>query len=251
MKQIDLNCDMGEIPESIADGTQEAIMAFLTSVNIASGGHAGDESTMSETIAQAKRWGLAIGAHPSYPDRANFGRLPMEMAGEAIAQTVFEQVQALARVAARHSVELRHVKAHGALYNSAAADRKIARGIAEGVTRWSKQLVMVGLAGSVMLEVFRDAGFTTAAEAFADRRYERDGSLRARRFPDALITDPTMAAQQVVGMVDDGALTTIDGTRVAVHAETICIHGDTHGARAIAEEVARTLRARGFELKSL
>ena len=248
---VDLNCDMGELPEAIADGSQEAIMPFLTSVNVACGGHAGNEATMAATIEQAQRWGLGVGAHPSYPDRENFGRVAMPMSAAAIAQTVFEQVRLLAAIARRHGVALRHVKPHGALYNTAAKDAGVARSIAEGVGQWSRELVLVGLAGSIMLEVFREAGFAVAAEAFADRRYEADGSLRARRFPDALITDPRVAARQAVGMVEEGSIVAIDGTKVPVSAATLCIHGDTTGAGEIAEEVSSALRARGIELKAL
>src|SRR5579872_5973870 len=128
-RKIDINCDMGELPEAIADGSQEAIMPFLTSVNIACGGHAGGEASMAATIDQAKRWNLAIGAHPGYPDRPNFGRLAREMPPEAIAQSIFEQVQILGEVASRAGIAVRHVKAHGALYNAAASDARIARAI--------------------------------------------------------------------------------------------------------------------------
>jgi UPF0271 protein len=248
---IDINCDMGEFSEAIGNGSQEAIMPFLTSINVASGGHAGDESTMVATIEQAGRWNLAIGAHPSYPDRVNFGRLPVTLPAESIAQSVFEQVQFLAVVAARYGVSLRHVKPHGALYNTAARNKGVARAIAEGVSRWGSEVVLVGLAGSIMLDVFREAGFAVAAEAFADRRYEPDGSLRARRFPDALITDPLAAAQQAIEIVEDASLTAVDGSRIPVHAATICIHGDTPGARDIAAEVSRALRARGVGLRCL
>ncbi len=156
--KIDLNCDMGELPEAIADGTQESLMRSITSVNIACGGHAGDERTMKTTIEQALRWKLAIGAHPGYPDRANFGRLELKMAGEAIADTVFEQVRALAKTAASCGARLAHVKPHGALYNQAVRNRELAQAIAEGVARWGQNVVLVGLAGSPMLDVFREAG---------------------------------------------------------------------------------------------
>jgi UPF0271 protein len=134
------------------------------------------------------------------------------------------------------------VKPHGALYNQAAADPDVARAIADGVAKWSIGVVMMGLAGSVMLEVFRERGFEAWPEAFADRRYERDGSLRARRFPDALITDPAQAARQVAEIVKNGRLTTIDGSKIALRATTFCIHGDTAGAREIAEAVWNSLR---------
>src|SRR5258708_5460872 len=141
--KIDLNCDMGELPEAIADGTQESLMRSITSVNIACGGHAGDERTMKTTIEQALRWKLAIGAHPGYPDRANFGRLDLKMAGEAIADTVFEQVRALAKIAERCGARLVHVKPHGALYNQAVSNHDLAEAIADGVARRSRDVVLV------------------------------------------------------------------------------------------------------------
>jgi UPF0271 protein len=237
MDSIDLNCDMGELPAAIADGSQEAIMPYLTSVNIACGGHAGDEATMWATIVQAKQWNLGVGAHPSYPDRANFGRIAMTMAPEEIAESVYSQVRALAEIAAEEGVVVRHVKPHGALYNSAAGDAEIARAIADGVARWSRDVVLVGLAESRMLDVFRESGFAAAAEIFADRRYEADGTLRSRNFADALITDPAAAAEQVLAMLD--------------RADTVCVHGDTAGALSIAAEVSRVLKSSGAVLRPL
>src|SRR5579862_8726544 len=155
---IDLNCDMGELPEAIADGTQEALMRSITSANVACGGHAGDETTMRATIQQALRAGVAVGAHPGYPDKENFGRLELKMAPSEISQFVYEQVKALASVAQTCRARVTHVKPHGALYNQAVKDRKISQAIADGVNRWSSDVVLVGLAGSLMLEVFREAG---------------------------------------------------------------------------------------------
>src|SRR5262249_23465313 len=191
---IDLNCDMGEVPEHIADGTQESLMRSITSVNIACGGHAGDERTMKTTIEQALRWNLTIGAHPGYPDRENFGRLEMDLPLAQIEETVFAQIRHLAEIAATYATAIGHVKPHGALYNQAVNKADLARAIANGVARFSKDVVLVGLAGSPMLNVFRDAGFRVAAEAFADRQYEPDGTLRSRKFDDALIRDPEKAA---------------------------------------------------------
>ena len=204
--KIDLNCDMGEMPEAITDGTQEALMRSITSANVACGGHAGDEGTMRTTIQQAMRYGVAVGAHPGYADRENFGRMELKMPSDQVANSVYEQVQALARVAESCGARLVHVKPHGALYNQAVKNRELARAIAEGVARWNRQVVLVGLAGSAMLEVFREAGFTVAAEAFADRRYEPDGTLRSRKFEDALIRDPESAARQALGMVERGVV---------------------------------------------
>ncbi|PYT61484.1 MAG: histidine kinase [Acidobacteria bacterium] len=225
--EIDLNCDMGEMPEAIADGTQEALMRSITSVNIACGGHAGDEQTMKTTIEQALQWKLAIGAHPGYPDRANFGRLELKLPLKEISASIFEQVKALADVAAGCGARVVHVKPHGALYNQAVRNRELAGAIAEGVGRWSRDIVLVGLAGSPMLNVFREAGFTVAAEAFADRRYEADGTLRSR------------------------IVIASDGSQVTVEAQTICIHGDTPGAPQIAAKVTQTLREAGVILGAL
>ena len=249
--KIDLNCDMGELPEAIADGTQESLMASLTSVNIACGGHAGDERTMKTTVEQALRWKLAIGAHPGYPDRANFGRLELKLPAKEIADSVYDQVRALAEFAARCSARLTHVKPHGALYNQAVRNREIAWAIAEGVARWGRDVVLVGLAGSPMLAVFREAGFIVAAEAFADRRYEADGTLRSRKFADALIRDSAEAGRQALSIVERSAVIASDGSEVAVDAQTICIHGDTPGAPEIAAVVARTLREAGVRLETL
>jgi UPF0271 protein len=251
MRRMDLNCDMGELPDAVSDGTQESLMASLTSVNIACGGHAGDARTMKETIGQALRWKLDVGAHPGYADRANFGRLELRVPPEVIVDSVFEQVRALAAIAAECGARVTHVKAHGALYNQAARDRVVAGAIADGVGRWNRDLVLVGLAGSLMLDVFRELGFRVAAEAFADRRYEADGSLRSRKFADALIRDPAEAGQQALRIAERGTVIAHDGSEIAANAQTICIHGDTPGAAAIAAAVAKMLRQAGVGLSAL
>jgi UPF0271 protein len=251
MKRIDLNCDMGEMPEHISDGTQEALMRSITSVNIACGGHAGDAQTMATTIQQALRHKLAIGAHPGYADRANFGRIELNLSPDEVADSVYAQVRALAQVAARYHANITHVKPHGALYNQAVHNGQLARAIASGVARWSQQVVLVGLAGSPMLDVFDDAGFPIAAEAFADRRYEPDGTLRSRKHPDALIHDPAEAGGQALSIVQQGLVIAHDHSKVAVSAQTICIHGDTPRAPKIAATVAMTLREAGVTVASL
>jgi UPF0271 protein len=249
--KIDLNCDMGEMPEAIANGTQEALMRSITSANIACGGHAGDEQMMRLTIEQARRYGVAVGAHPGYADRENFGRLELKIPAAEVATSVYEQVRALAQVAESCEARVVHVKPHGALYNQAVRSRELAGAIADGVARWNRDVVLVGLAGSLMLEVFREAGFAVAAEAFADRRYEPDGTLRSRKFEGALIRHPESAARQALGMVERGVVRASDGSDVAVAPQTICIHGDTPGAPAIAAEVARVLRESGVILGGL
>ena len=247
-RNIDLNCDMGELAEAIADGTQESLMPSLTSVNVACGGHAGDAQTMKTTVEQAIRWKLAVGAHPGYPDRENFGRLELKLPPNEIAASVFDQVRALAGIAGGYGVCLTHVKPHGALYNQAVRHREIAEAIAEGVARWRRDVVLVGLAGSPMLDVFRAAGFAVAAEAFADRRYEPDGTLRSRKLDDALIHGPVEAGRQALRIAERGTVIAWDGSEVAVDAQTICIHGDTPGAPEIAAVVARILRQGGVRL---
>jgi len=248
---IDLNCDMGEIPEHIKDGTQESLMRSITSVNIACGGHAGDERTMKSTIEQALRWNLAIGAHPGYPDRENFGRVELDLPLDQVEESIFGQIRALAEIAATYATSIAHVKPHGAIYNQAVHQPKLARAIANGIARFSKDVVLVGLAGSKMLEVFREAGFRAAAEAFADRRYEPDGTLRSRKFEDALLRDPKAAAEQAVRIAKKQGVIASDGSTVKIDAQTICIHGDTPGAPKIAEAVASGLQDAGVSLRPL
>ena len=222
---IHINADIGEIPAHIADGTQEALMPFLTAVNIACGGHAGNDDMMRISVEQARRHNLQIGAHPGYPDPANFGRLELRLPLEEVSDFVHQQVTALAAIAG----PLTHVKPHGALYNQAAKDPELARAIARGVARYSKHIPLVGLANSVMLDVFAEEGFPIQAEAFADRRYNPDGSLVSRQLPNALIEDPAEAAAQALEMARSGNI------------HTICVHGDTPGAAAIARAVAKAL----------
>jgi 5-oxoprolinase (ATP-hydrolysing) subunit A len=299
MKRIDLNCDMGELPEAIADGTQEALLRSVTSANVACGGHAGDERTMRTTIEQALRAGVAIGAHPGYPDRENFGRLELKMPPDKIAESVCEQILALAKVAEECGARIIHVKPHGALYNQAVRNRELAEAIANSVAKavglsnilknsthshpepgrapargeraqgvvanggegsaflpspregLCKDVILVGLAGSPMLDVFREGGFAVAAEAFADRRYEPDGTLRSRKFEDALIRNPEEAAWQALSIAEQGVVIASDGSEVAIDAQTICIHGDTPGSVQIAAAVARTLRDAGVTPSAL
>ncbi|HEY1340102.1 MAG TPA: 5-oxoprolinase subunit PxpA [Bryobacteraceae bacterium] len=212
---IDLNCDMGELEDSAHEA---ALMQYITSANIACGGHAGDESTMERTARLAIDRGVNIGAHPGYPDRANFGRVEMPMTSEEIERTLVEQIERLEAVVRRVGGRIVHVKPHGALYNVAVHNREVAHAIGGGVARWRRGVPIFGLAGSPMLDVWREMGLAVAGEAFADRRYEPDGTLRSRKFPDALITDPQAAAAQAVRLAREGK------------AQTICVHGDTPGA---------------------
>jgi UPF0271 protein len=206
---------------------------------------------MKATIEQALRWNVAIGAHPGYPDRENFGRLELDLSPDEIARSVFAQVSALAKVADSYRAQIVHVKPHGALYNQAVHNRELAKAIALGVARWSRDVILVGLAESPMLAVFRDAGFVVAAEAFADRRYEPDGTLRSRKHSDALLRDPDDAGAQALSIVQNGTVIASDGNRVSLSAQTICIHGDTPGALQIAAAVNTTLKQAGVSLAPL
>jgi 5-oxoprolinase (ATP-hydrolysing) subunit A len=225
---IDLNCDMGELPD---DRHEAALMEYITSANIACGGHAGDEATMERTARLAIARGVHIGAHPGYPDRENFGRLEMPMSEDEIAATVHEQILRLEAVVQLLWASIVHVKPHGALYNVAVHNQAVAQAIGEGVARWNRSIPVFGLAGSPMLEVWRSMGLPVAGEAFADRRYEPDGTLRSRKFPDALITDPAAAAAQATRLAREGL------------AQTICVHGDTPGAVAILKAVRDALQS--------
>ena len=213
--KIDINCDMGELEDSEHEA---ALMQHVTSANIACGAHAGDDAIMERTAKLALARGVRIGAHPGYPDRANFGRLEMPMSAAEIARTVREQIGRLDAIVHRLGGEIVHVKPHGALYNVAVRNAEVCRAIGEGVKQWNPRTVVFGLAGSPMLDLWREMSLNVAAEAFADRRYEPDGTLRSRKFPDALITDPQEAAAQAVRLARSGA------------ADTICVHGDTPGS---------------------
>jgi UPF0271 protein len=212
---IDLNCDMGELPDAQHEA---ALMEHITSANIACGGHAGDDHTMERTVRLALERGVRIGAHPGYPDPANFGRIEIAMRPAEIAATVHQQIARLEVIVHRLGGTIVHVKPHGALYNVAVKNAEVARAIADGVARWNPKTIVFGLAGSAMLTIWRDMGLTVWGEAFADRRYEPDGTLRSRKFPDALITDPAEAAAQAARLAAEG------------NAQTICVHGDTPGA---------------------
>lgn len=243
MLSIDINCDTGELPELARDGTQDRLLDFVSSVNIACGAHAGDADLIEETIKAAKWRGVSIGAHPGYPDRANFGRVPLAMPIDELAGSITAQLIEFGEIADRCGAAIAHVKPHGALYNVAARDAGIANAIARAVARWRREVVLTGLAGSAMLAIFRAHGFTTAAEAFADRRYEPDGTLRSRKLPGFLVDDPAAAANQSLSIARDRVVEASDGSRIPVHATTICIHSDTAGSLAIAAGIRRRLEA--------
>jgi UPF0271 protein len=250
-RTIDLNSDMGESLNALNDGTEEQLMKLVTSANIACGYHAGDDRTMEESVRLAIKYDVGIGAHPGYPDRKNFGRISMKLSASEITDLVTKQITAFGKFVRANGGQIVHLKPHGALYSDAARDRAVAQAVAEGARAWNKDLILVGLAGSVMLDVWKDMGFTVAAEAFADRRYEPDGTLRSRKFNDALITDPDRAAEQALGIVRRGVVETSSQSEIALAAETICVHSDTPGAVAIAGTLKKRFDQEGILFRSL
>ena len=247
--RIDLNADVGESFGAWSIGEDEDLIPLVSSVNVAAGMHAGDPAAIERTVALAVRSGAAIGAHPGYPDLAGFGRREMGLSPADIEASVLYQVAAVAGFARAAGAGLRHVKAHGALYNRAARDAAAAAAIARAVRRFDRSLVLVGLAGSALVSAGREAGLQVAEEAFADRAYEREGSLRSRSIDGAVLDDPEAAARQALSIVR-GTLVAADGTPIAVHADTICVHGDLPGAAARARAVRAALLDAGVEIRA-
>jgi UPF0271 protein len=233
---MDINSDMGEINRLLDDGTYEKLMNYVTSINVACGGHAGDETMMAAMVELAKDKGVNVGAHPSYPDKENFGRIDIDMDQNELLDSVRDQIQLLVDIGAENGVELTHVKPHGALYNRAVNDEGVAQTIGKAIMQVNPSLKVMGLAGSKMLTVFKTLGLEPVGEAFADRSYESDGTLRNRKYDDALITDPDKAAFQAKNMVE-GTVISFEGKVIEMNAQTICIHSDTPNAVAIAEAV--------------
>jgi len=234
---MDLNADLGE---GMEDGP---ILPFLTSANVACGLHAGGPISMDRTVTQALSQGVRVGAHPSYPDRENFGRTAMDLPLDEVRALVLYQVGALDAIVRARGGRLSHVKAHGALYNRAARDAPLARAIAEAVREYGRDLILVGLAGSAQLAAARAAGLRAAGEAFADRRYLPDGSLMPRSQPGSVLHDASEAAEQALRIAKEGSVVASDGSRLRVDAETLCLHGDTPGAVAIARAIRDRLES--------
>jgi UPF0271 protein len=245
--RIDLNADVGESFGPWPMGADSDLIPLVSSVNIACGVHAGDPATILRTVALAAEHDVAIGAHPGYPDLAGFGRRDLDMAAADLRATLIVQVGAIRAAAGVSGAIVRHVKPHGALYNRAARDPGLATTVAEAIRDLDPGLVLVGLAGSASIAAGRAAGLAVAEEAFADRRYEPDGSLRSRQRDGALLS-PADAAAQAVSIARDGTVVAGDGSRLAVRADTICIHGDTPDAVAIARAVVAALGEAGVRI---
>ena len=249
---IDLNADVGESFGAWTMGQDLELLPLVSSVNVACGFHAGDPVVMDRTVARAVAAGLAVGAHPGYFDLRGFGRRALAAEPEEIEQDVLYQVGALMAFARAHGSRLRHVKPHGALYNQAASDPRLARAVARGVARADAGLLLVGLASSTVMRAAAAAeGLRFVAEAFADRRYRLDGSLTSRDLTGAVLTDPAEVAAQAVAIARDGRAMAADGTPIALRADTLCLHGDNPAAIDNARAVRAALRAAGVEVRSL
>lgn len=245
-RRVDLNADVGE-----GVGQDPKLLPLVTSVNIACGGHAGDGATMRATVALAREHAVAVGAHPSFPDREGFGRRVLTLGPGAVETFVREQVAALAEIAAAQGLRLQHVKPHGALYNLAARDALLADAIARGTRAVDPSLILLGLAGSELIRAGMRAGLPTAHEVFADRAYRADGTLLSREERGSVLADAELVVPRAVAMVRDAAVAAVDGTRVPLQVDSICVHGDTPDAAALAARIRRALLDEGIELAPL
>jgi UPF0271 protein len=248
--RVDLNCDMGESFGRYRLGHDAEVMKVVTSASVACGFHAGDPGVMRRTVALARAHGVAIGAHPAYPDLQGFGRRSVRMSPDEIRDLVLYQIGALDAFVRAAGGRLQHVKAHGALYNDAARSPEIAGAIV-AAARELGDLAVVGLPSSAVEAAAARQGVRFAAEAFADRTYQPDGSLTPRDDPRAFVPDPDAAARRVIGMLRDGTVDTVGGAPVAIRADTICVHGDNPAALAFAQGIARALAAAGVTLAPL
>ena len=249
-KTIDLNCDLGESYGAWTMGQDEALLELITSANIACGFHAGDPSTMARTVQLAAARGVALGAHPSLPDLQGFGRRTMAITPAEARGLVLYQVGALEAFARAAGTRLRHVKPHGALYNMAAKDQRLAAAIAGAVRDFDPTLILVGLSGSASIQAGEELGLACASEVFADRGYEADGSLSPRGQPGAMITDPDVAVVRVLRMVLEGRVESRTGVDVILQADTVCLHGDQPEALAFARRLRSALEAAGVEVRA-
>jgi UPF0271 protein len=242
---------MGESFGAYSIGHDAGLMLAITSANVAAGFHAGDPSVLRETIRSAKAHGVAVGAHPGFPDLVGFGRRELNVTPKEAEDLVLYQVAAVAGVAAAEGVRLQHVKPHGALFNMAVRNRELAAAIARGVAALDRSLILFGLPGSEILNAGREAGLRVAAEVFADRAYEPDGSLASRRKPGTVIHDAAAVVARAVRMVKERTVVAIDGSVVPLEADTICVHGDTPGSDSLAAQIRKGFEAAGVTVKAI
>lgn len=247
---IDVNCDLGESPSDIGIAHDIKLLRYVSSVSVACGGHAGDADTMRKIVAAAHQSGVSIGAHPSYPDRDNFGRSTIQMGLHELEASIHEQLQAILAVARSSGAILRHVKPHGALYHDAAQNAAIAEAVLSAIARCGIDAAVFAPPGSALSQLAPHFQFTPRIEAFADRRYQADGSLCSRKTPGAVIEDPNLAAAQALSLVRDGVVRSIDGATLRIHADTICVHSDTPNALQTLQAVHGLLEASNIAVRA-
>jgi len=242
---------MGESFGAYSIGHDAGLMQSITSANVAAGFHAGDPSVLRETIRSAKAHGVAVGAHPGFPDLVGFGRRELNVTPREAEDFVLYQVAAVAGVAAAEGVRVQHVKPHGALFNMAVRNKELAAAIARAVASFDRSLILFGLPGSEILNAGREAGLRVAAEVFADRAYEPDGSLASRRKPGSVIHDAAAVVARAVRMVKERTVVAVDGSVVSLEADTICVHGDTPGSDALAAQIRKGFETAGVSVKAI
>jgi len=247
--RIDINSDMGESFGAYSIGHDAGLMRAITSANVAAGFHAGDPSVLRDTIRLAKVHGVAVGAHPGFPDLVGFGRRELNVTPKEAEDFVLYQIAAVAGVARAEGVTVQHVKPHGALFNMAVRNAELAAAIARAVAAFDKSLILFGLPGSEILAAGRAAGLRVAAEVFADRAYEADGSLASRRKPGSVIHDAEKVVARAVRMATERSVAAIDGTIVPLEADTICVHGDTPGSDDLAAKIRAGFEAAGVQVR--
>ena len=248
MYKVDLNSDLGESFGAYTIGMDEAVIAHISSANIACGYHAGDPMVMDRTVAACKAAGVAVGAHPGFPDLLGFGRRNLSCSPREAKSYIQYQMGALLAFAAAHGLPLQHVKPHGALYNMAAKDFDLALAIAEGVASVNPEIILLGLAGSQMLKAGKQVGLRVASEVFADRAYQADGSLVPRSKPGAVIHDKEEAIRRTIRMVTEGRVTAVSGEEVSIEAHSICVHGDNPSAVEFVKNIHAALRHEGVSI---
>jgi 5-oxoprolinase (ATP-hydrolysing) subunit A len=251
MITIDLNADMGESFGAYTIGSDEAVMTSISSANVACGYHGGDPSVMRRTVRLARERGVAVGAHPGFPDLLGFGRREMRIAPQDVEDLVLYQIGALAGIAHGEGIRLSHVKPHGALYNMAVKDRSLADAIARAVAAFDRTLVLFGLPNSDLARAGQAAGLRVALEGFADRAYEPDGSLTPRSRTGAIIHDLETVVQRAVRMAIDGVVIATDGSELAMRVDTMCTHGDTPGAQALTRALRTGLEQAGVKVAAV
>jgi UPF0271 protein len=243
--RIDINCDLGESFGSYKIGEDERVMPFITSANVACGYHAGDPMIMAQTLELAKMHGVAVGAHPGYPDLLGYGRRNLETFPGEIRNYILYQVGALGALARAAGMKLQHVKPHGAMYNLAAKDERTAQEVIEAVKAYDPDLILITLAGSLCAQVASAAGLRVAREVFPDRAYLSNGQLAPRSMAGAVIQDPERVEERVLKLVKTGKMASIDGQQVALDMDTLCVHGDNPGAWKLAKTIRETLESFG------